>query len=1016
MKRMLINATQSEELRVALVDGQQLYDLDIESPGHEQKKSNIYKAKITRIEPSLEAAFVDYGADRHGFLPMKEIAREYFPKGYSFQGRPNIKEVLREGQEVIVQIDKEERGQKGAALTTFISLAGSYLVLMPNNPRAGGISRRIEGDERTDLKASLSKLTLPKGMGLIVRTAGVGKEYEELEWDLNVLLHHWNAISEAGASRPAPFLIHQETNVILRAIRDYLRRDIGEVLIDRPKIFESVKKHIEIVRPDFLSKVKLYTNDVPLFTHYQIETQIETAFQREVRLPSGGSIVIDPTEALTSIDINSARATKGSDIEETAFNTNLEAAEEIARQLRLRDLGGLVVIDFIDMTPVRHQREVENRMRDAVKQDRARIQLGRISRFGLLEMSRQRLRPSIGETSQGVCPRCSGTGHVRGVESLALSVLRLMEEEAIKDNTQQVQAQVPVPVATYLLNEKRRSVFHVEKHHGVKILIIPNPNMVTPQYEVIRVRKDEGIEEASYDMPIKQAVPEEAVMPKFDKEVNKRDEPILQGMSSPKQAPKKQEAAPVAPKATESKSLISGVVSWVKSLFAAEEEVKPAPKTPQENNTRNSERRPQRGRQGQRRNNRNDSRNEGRNDTRNANRNENRNDKRKPQETVDNKANTATKASTPAKPQKERVHKPKEEKVAERRQRRNNRKKVRVNTGDTNNTNDNVEIKKTTSSPVKATATENITVDASKVENLPVVEAVATTNNVENTAVEQATNATKDEQRPRSRRSPRHMRAHGQRRRQNADASESSNEITEDPVAARYPEQSIESATDTSTQAVTTTEVTEPVPTVEQVQKVQADALTEVINSTENEIQQNLPFDEPETASAKTETQVTEAETQVTETTKDEPAVDEVKPAVVVQADNAETAVEAPVAVVAKAEEPAVIEQTEIVASTDDNVAEIAVETKPETEDEKPKKVRAKAKNIKRKVKAAASKTPGKASSPMTKPETIVNNGAIPRDFVSSEQRTSHAKSGRTALMSDVTSRHSAGPTKPTLD
>ena len=762
---------------------------------------------------------------------------------------------------------------------------------------------------------------------------------------------------------------------------------------------------------------------MPLFTHYQIESQIESAFQREVRLPSGGSIVIDPTEALTSIDINSARATKGSDIEETAFNTNLEAAEEIARQLRLRDLGGLVVIDFIDMTPVRHQREVENRMRDAVKQDRARIQLGRISRFGLLEMSRQRLRPSIGETSQGVCPRCSGTGHVRGVESLALSVLRLMEEEAIKDNTQQVQAQVPVPVATYLLNEKRRSVFHVEKHHGVKILIIPNPNMVTPQYEVIRVRKDEGIEEASYDMPIKQAVPEEAVMPKFDKEVNKRDEPILQGMSSPKQAPKKQEAAPVAPKVTESKSLISGVVSWVKSLFAAEEEVKPAPKTPQENNTRNSERRPQRGRQGQRRNNRNDSRNEGRNDNRNANRNENRNDKRKPQEAVDSKANTATKASTPAKPQKERVHKPKEEKVAERRQRRNNRKKVRVNTGDKNNTNDNVEIKKTANNPVKATSTENNAVDASKVETLPVVDTVATTNNVENTSAEQATNTTKDEQRPRSRRSPRHMRAHGQRRRQNADASQTSSEITEDPVTARYPEQSAESTTDTSTQAVTTTEVTEPVPTVEQVQKVQADALTEVINNTENEIQQNLPFDEPETASAKTETasaktetQVTEAETQVTETANDKPAVDEVKPAVVVQADNAETAEEAPVAVVAKAEKPAVIEQTEIVASTDDNVAEIAVETKSEAEDEKPKKVRAKAKNIKRKVKAAASKTPGKASSPMTKPETIVNNGAIPRDFVSSEQRTSHAKSGRTALMSDVTSRHSAGPTKPTLD
>ena len=588
---MLINATQSEELRVALVDGQKLYDLDIESPGHEQKKSNIYKAKITRIEPSLEAAFVDYGADRHGFLPMKEIAREYFPKGYTFQGRPNIKEVLHEGQEVIVQIDKEERGQKGAALTTFISLAGSYLVLMPNNPRAGGISRRIEGDERTDLKASLSKLDLPKGMGLIVRTAGVGKDYDELQWDLSVLLHHWEAISDAAKTRPAPFLIHQETNLILRAIRDYLRRDIGEVLIDRPKTFESVKKHIEVVRPDFLSKIKLYTSDVPLFTHYQIETQIETAFQREVRLPSGGSIVIDPTEAMTSIDINSARATKGSDIEETAFNTNLEAAEEIARQLRLRDLGGLVVIDFIDMTPVRHQREVENRMRDSVHQDRARIQLGKISRFGLLEMSRQRLRPSIGETSQGVCPRCSGTGHVRGVESLALSVLRLMEEEAIKDNTLHVQAQVPVPVATYLLNEKRRSVMHVEKHHNVRVLIIPNPHMDTPQYEVLRVKNDETVEEASYELPVKQAELEEAKMPKFDKASAKRDEPLIQGMTAPSRAPRSESSAVAVDKTPlANKEKPSGFFAWLKSLFVAEEvieevkEVAPSqkPRRPQE--------------------------------------------------------------------------------------------------------------------------------------------------------------------------------------------------------------------------------------------------------------------------------------------------------------------------------------------------------------------------------------------------------------------------------------------------
>ncbi|MGB1261407.1 MAG: ribonuclease E [Cognaticolwellia sp.] len=991
MKRMLINATQSEELRVALVDGQQLYDLDIESPGHEQKKSNIYKAKITRIEPSLEAAFVDYGADRHGFLPMKEIAREYFPKGYSFQGRPNIKEVLHEGQEVIVQIDKEERGQKGAALTTFISLAGSYLVLMPNNPRAGGISRRIEGDERTDLKASLSKLTLPKGMGLIVRTAGVGKEYEELEWDLNVLLHHWNAIAEAAASRPAPFLIHQETNVILRAIRDYLRRDIGEVLIDRPKTFESVKKHIEVVRPDFLSKIKLYNNDVPLFTHYQIETQIESAFQREVRLPSGGSIVIDPTEAMTSIDINSARATKGSDIEETAFNTNLEAAEEIARQLRLRDLGGLVVIDFIDMTPVRHQREVENRMRDAVRQDRARIQLGRISRFGLLEMSRQRLRPSIGETSQSVCPRCSGTGHVRGVESLALSVLRLMEEEAIKDNTQQVQAQVPVPVATYLLNEKRRSVFHIEKHHSVNILIIPNPNMVTPQYEVIRVRKDESIEEASYDVAVKQAAPEEAVMPKFDKEATKRDEPLLQGMSSPKQAPKKQETAPVAQKQAESKGLVAGMVSWVKSLFAAEEEVKPAPKKPQSNNNKNGDRRQQRNRQGQRRNNRNDTRNEGRNegrnDSRKDNRNEGRHDKRKSQGA---NANKQSKTTTP-KPQKERVQKPKEEKVAERRQRRNNRKKVRVNSGDANNA--NVENSKVVASTVKANLADTKASDTNKVDNLTAVDA----SNIDNAAVDQNGNKAKDEQRPRSRRSPRHMRAHGQRRRQNAEQSEGNvSEITEDPVTARYPEQ--------GTPATPTANVE------------QTDIQVEKATNLANEVQQNLPLEEPVITTVEADVKTPQAAETVTADTANvevaTPSVTEETPV----ADNTETVTAA-----------ADVEETKVEPVAESVVATVAVETSKDTDtviaasedvsaavDEKPKKVRAKAKNIKRKVKAAAGKKSGKASAPMTKPETIVSDGVIPRDFISSEDRALHAKSGKSAMVAHVTSRHSAGPTKPT--
>ncbi|WP_454901106.1 ribonuclease E, partial [Aggregatibacter sp.] len=419
MKRMLINATQKEELRVALVDGQRLFDLDIESPGHEQKKANIYKGKITRVEPSLEAAFVDYGAERHGFLPLKEIAREYFPADYVYQGRPNIRDIISEGQEVIVQVNKEERGNKGAALTTFISLAGSYLVIMPNNPRAGGISRRIEGDERLELKDALSSLDVPEGVGLIVRTAGVGKSPEELQWDLKVLLHHWEAIKQASESRPAPFLIHQESDVIVRAIRDYLRRDIGEILIDSPKVYEKAKAHIKLVRPDFINRVKLYQGEVPLFSHYQIESQIESAFQREVRLPSGGSIVIDATEALTAIDINSARSTRGGDIEETALNTNLEAADEIARQLRLRDLGGLIVIDFIDMTPVRHQREVENRIRDAVRQDRARIQISRISRFGLLEMSRQRLSPSLGESSHHVCPRCQGTGKIRDNESLS---------------------------------------------------------------------------------------------------------------------------------------------------------------------------------------------------------------------------------------------------------------------------------------------------------------------------------------------------------------------------------------------------------------------------------------------------------------------------------------------------------------------------------------------------------------------------------------------------------------------
>ncbi|MBA2778608.1 ribonuclease E [Billgrantia kenyensis] len=497
MKRMLINATQPEELRVALVDGQRLYDLDIESGAREQKKANIYRGKITRVEPSLEAAFVDFGADRHGFLPLKEISREYFLKDTS--GRPSIKEVLKEGQEVIVQVDKEERGNKGAALTTFISLAGRFLVLMPNNPRAGGISRRIEGDERTQLKEAMGQLTVPEKMGVIVRTAGIGRSSEELQWDLDYLVQVWESITEEAGKRPAPFLIYRESNVIIRAMRDYLRQDIGEVLIDSAEVHQEALTFIRQVMPSYQQKIKLYADEVPLFSRFQIESQIETAYEREVKLPSGGSIVIDHTEALVSIDINSARATRGSDIEETALQTNLEAADEIARQLRLRDIGGLVVIDFIDMSPARNQREVENRMRDALKLDRARVQIGRISRFGLMEMSRQRLRPSLGETSGVVCPRCNGQGTIRDVRSLSLSIMRLIEEEAMKERSAQIRAILPVPVATYLLNEKRAVLADIEKRQGVRVVVLPNPEMDTPHYDVQRLRDDHVEEEGEQD-------------------------------------------------------------------------------------------------------------------------------------------------------------------------------------------------------------------------------------------------------------------------------------------------------------------------------------------------------------------------------------------------------------------------------------------------------------------------------------------------------------------------------------
>jgi ribonuclease E len=492
MKRMLVNATQQEELRVAMVDGQKLYDLDIEVPSREQRKANIYKGRITRIEPSLEAAFVDYGAQRHGFLPLKEISSEYFIREVEPGARVQIKDVLKDGQEIVVQVEKDERGTKGAALTTFVSLAGRFLVLMPNNPRAGGVSRRITGEDREIVRQSLEELAPPDGMGCIVRTAGVGRNIEELKWDLDYLLNVWDAIKQVVVTRPAPFLIYQEGNAIVRALRDYYSTEIGEILIDDERVFQEAHDFMERVLPQSLRKLKLYDDPtVPLFTRFQIESQIESAFAHKVHLPSGGSIVIDHTEALTAIDINSARSTKGEDIEDTAYNTNLEAADEVGRQLRIRDLGGLVVVDFIDMGPHRNQREVENRLREAVRHDRARIQIGRISRFGLLELSRQRLRPSLEESTQMVCPRCNGTGNVRSVESLALAVLRLVGEEARKERTAKVIAQLPVEVSNYLLNEKRDWVRRIQDRNEVDIVLIGNAALETPNYSIRRVRDDE---------------------------------------------------------------------------------------------------------------------------------------------------------------------------------------------------------------------------------------------------------------------------------------------------------------------------------------------------------------------------------------------------------------------------------------------------------------------------------------------------------------------------------------------
>ncbi|MCF2857297.1 ribonuclease E, partial [Pseudoalteromonas sp. SMS1] len=840
MKRMLINATQQEEMRVALVDGQRLYDLDIESPGHEQKKANIYKGKITRIEPSLEAAFVDYGAERHGFLPLKEIAKTYFPEGYTFNGRPNIKDVIKEGQEVIVQVDKEERGQKGAALTTFISVAGSYLVLMPNNPRAGGISRRIEGDERIELKEALSRLKLPKGMGLIVRTAGVGKSFEELEYDLKALLVHWQAIQEAAESRKAPFLIHQESNVIFRAIRDYLRRDIGEILIDKQRVFDEAKAHIERFRPDFINRVKLYKNDVPLFTHYQIESQIESAFQREVRLPSGGSIVIDPTEALTSIDINSSKATKGGDIEETALNTNLEAADEIARQLRLRDLGGLIVIDFIDMTPPRHQREVENRLKEAVRADRARVQIGKISRFGLLEMSRQRLRPSLGEASQHTCPRCSGQGTIRSNESIALSILRLIEEEAIKENTAQVNAQVPVKVGSFLLNEKRRAVQRIEKRHNCHVVIIPNQHLETPHYEVVRLRKDDVPELASYEQV---AEPEAEAVEIQMAPVVQKEEPALKGVPMPSApAPAAQPAPPQnttnsapAKPAEQKLGLLARVGNWLKGLFSAEEEQpKEEEKKPQNkrrgkhDNRRRNQRRKGKGRNESQKD-ANASNDSAKNETKERNETQERSENRNKRRRQNNRKRTdgdKAKNNVVTNEQKDDVQQEAKEKpVKQRRQRRNLRKKVRVESEQqkTQSTND---VKHTVSepespakveqtvavetTPVSApkqetaaeTATETVQVKQahdtakeskiveSQVEEVTTpVETAEPSDQLQVSQTEEDMQGDKREAKTRSRRSPRHLRAAGQRRKRSDGPNRSSTPVfvpVADQAAAEF--------------------------------------------------------------------------------------------------------------------------------------------------------------------------------------------------------------------------------------
>ena len=603
MKRMLFNATQAEELRVAIVDGQNLLDLDIETLGKEQRKGNIYKGIITRIEPSLEACFVDYGTDRHGFLPFKEVSRSYF-RDYE-GGRARIQDVLKEGMEVIVQVEKDERGNKGAALTTFISLAGRYLVLMPNNPRGGGVSRRIEGEERQELKAAMAELDIPNGMSIIARTAGIGRSAEELEWDLNYLKQLWQAIEEAGKAHHDPYLLFMESSLLIRAIRDYFRPDIGEILVDNQEVYDQVAEFMSYVMPSNVGRLKLYQDHTPLFSRFQIEHQIESAFSRSVSLPSGGAIVIDHTEALVSIDVNSARATRGSDIEDTAFKTNMEAAEEVARQMRLRDLGGLVVIDFIDMENPKHQRDVENVLRDALKKDRARVQMGKLSRFGLLELSRQRLKPALGESSHVACPRCAGTGVIRGIESTALHVLRIIQEEAMKDNTGEVRAQVPVDVATFLLNEKRAELFAMEERLDVNVVLIPNIHLENPHYEINRIRIDD-VEEDGEPSYKRVAEPEEDESAKpFGSEKAKaaRPEPAVKGVRHTQPAPT------VAPE--KKASWWDSFKAWLKRIFGGEPAPaavaqEPAEKRTANNRGQNGNRRSSSRRQNPRRNNKHD--------------------------------------------------------------------------------------------------------------------------------------------------------------------------------------------------------------------------------------------------------------------------------------------------------------------------------------------------------------------------------------------------------------------------